>query len=240
MSYQARGWVIERSQHSGLRLFVFYMLADEMNARGEGSYAAVSHLARVVRLSRQRVQRLLHDLEASKELECVTRGTGRTNTVWRIPGVVRDGYYAESRGNPVLPLPQPSVAPAATQSCPRGNPVLPNPSTGGTYSKSIKPTPPPPPAAAVLADPPTELLQGLKSYWEECDRYGQKAVWMDELAVGRLWAACRAAMPECTPEDVVRAVIYKGHSTKGARNPVGVLIATVPAILQAWGRVAVP
>ena len=124
MSQQARNWVIEKSTHKGLELFCFYMLADEMNSRGEGSYASVSHLCRLMRMQRRSVQRFLRRIEASGELRCLTRGKGRANTVWQIPGVVGDGFYNVSRGDPQSPQRRPTDTSEATHGRPTLNPLV--------------------------------------------------------------------------------------------------------------------
>jgi hypothetical protein len=240
MSHQARGWVMDKSTHKGLRLFALFLVADELNARGEGSYASVSHLARLMRMRRESIQRILRDLEKSGELICVFRGTGRANTRWRIPGVVSDGYFSDSRGNARLPLGQQLDAPGATDGCPRGNPPLPNPSTGigkHGFAPATKVSPPPKSVAVAVEMPQFSdeaHLRDLREWLTE------NCPGLDALGQNRLLHDCHKAAPWCQVSDIYRACSYKLAGANHAHNKAGLLISTVPAILAAWGPLAVP
>jgi len=240
MSWQARAWVIERSTHRGVTLFCLYMIADELNAQGVGSYASVTHLGRLMRMMRPAVQRILRRLEKSEELVCVKRGTGRENTVWRIPGVVLDGYDKSVRGNPRLPQGQPSVAPEATHGSARGNGGLPNQSTGGGARPVPHKTtiPPPPSVSSAAAGDNGHAAENTPEDFIKVMASGENP--MDVVGATRLWSACRKAAPWADLDTIIRAVEYKDRRLKGAKNPTGVLIAVVPRILQAWGPVGRP
>jgi hypothetical protein len=233
MSDEAALWVIQKSQHRGLELFCFYLLAREMNSRGEGSFASVSHLAKLMRMDRRSVQRFLRRIERSTELRCLTRGNGRVNTVWQIPGVVSDGYFTPRGGDTRSPQGRHTVASAATGGHPRGDPQSPNQVlVRNTTRLDSKAKVPPPPQAGVMVFPPA-LREAFEKHWTYLERLGSPFIYLDNLALGRLWKNCIEAEPECTVEQVFEAAAWKAQDTKGATNPVGVIISQTPAILLA-------
>jgi len=240
MSDQARMWVSDKSKLRGIKFFVFYMLADQVNYKGEGTFSAGSHLAWMCRMSERSIRRILHAIERSGELVCVTRGTGHTYTMWRIPGVVSDGYDKPSRGDNLTPLRGQVDPPERTTCPPRVVNRSPNPSTGTSTSvERIKtnstPTPPSPPVLVVSSIFPDE--KQLKDFREWLD---EACPSLDDMGQDRLILRCKEMAPWCDLMMICRAVKYKLHSANGARNKAGLLIATVPALLKAWGPVGAP
>jgi hypothetical protein len=237
MSDEAKYWVLEQSKLKGFRLCVLFFIADKLNERGEGTFGGIPYIARLLRISRQRSQQLYHDIEASEELVCMKRGTGRSYTIWQIPGVVRDGYDEKFRGKTVLPLRQPSLAPGARMPSARGKAVLPNTSTGTSTSKlDHKTYIPPPPTTGGGGQIATEIASDTH-YNDFLEWLAENCPSMDKSGQERLVRSCRKAKLGCTLSDILRVCIYKLATADGARNPAGLLIATVPAILAAEGHI---
>ena len=240
MSWEACNWVMDKSGNKGGNLFCLFLIANDMNSEGRGSFPTVSKLARQLRMPERSVTRILHRLEKSGELRCEVRGSGRTRSQWLLPGVLKDGYADGARGVKLSPLgsqigtsgmTKRHLTPDQTSSVPSTGSSL--PLERSTY------IPPPPPKPAVLAEKASTYAVG-EIPDDLIDYLGTCGLGFDLVAAHKLWTECQKARPNSSAEDVIRAIRYKGTKLTGAKNPVGVIISVVPAILQAWGPVGIP
>ena len=93
MSVQAEQWVAKNSRQKGSALLLLTLIAKDAGPDGRNRNTTIQRLVALSRLGPRTVSRKLHLLEESGELVCETRGTGRSPSVWVLPGVVREGYY---------------------------------------------------------------------------------------------------------------------------------------------------
>ncbi|MGO8736777.1 MAG: hypothetical protein ACLQVM_28755 [Terriglobia bacterium] len=94
MSVQAEQWVAKNSRQKGSAFLLLTLIAKGAGTDGRNRNTTIQRLAADSRLDRSTVSRNLHLLEESGELVCETRGTGRSSSVWFLPGVVREGYHS--------------------------------------------------------------------------------------------------------------------------------------------------
>ncbi|MGA2983706.1 MAG: hypothetical protein ABSG32_07805 [Terriglobia bacterium] len=94
MSAQAEQWVAKESRQKGSALLLLTLIAKNVGADGRNKNTTIQRLAADSRLDPRTVSRKLHQLEESGELVCETRGTGRSPSIWFLPGVVREGYHS--------------------------------------------------------------------------------------------------------------------------------------------------
>ena len=94
MSVQAEQWVAKKSRQKGSALLLLTLIAKDAGPYGRSRHSTTQRLAAHSKLDRRTVRRNLHLLEESGELVCEKRGTGRSYSVWFLPGVVREGYYS--------------------------------------------------------------------------------------------------------------------------------------------------
>ena len=240
MSWEATNWVMDKSTNKGADLFTLLLIANDMNSEGRGSFPTRSKLARQLRMPERSVTRILHRLEKSGELVAKFRGSGRERSQWCIPGVIKDGYASGAGGVKLTPQGSQIGIPGGTKRHPTPDKTTPVPPV---LTLGVPPVPtnvnPPPPGGGGEAE--ISRLEAFLADNYELARAGvQTMLEFDTLGVKRLWEACRKAVPKCTVEDVKNAVLYKGARLKGARNPVGLLIRTVPALLLAWSPVSTP
>ncbi len=231
MSWEATCWVMDKSAHKGCDLFTLLLIANDMNKDGRGTTSTVLQLSHQLRINLRTVIRILRRLERSGELICEFRGTGHLLSDYCIPGVIRDGYSIGSRGGKLPPQGRRIAIPGVAERHPRGGKTPPTTlSTGGNLTlQSKSKIPPPPPVAASAAatssndsrKAPQELREWLRS----------SCMHLDSLGADRLWAACRARVPECTPLTVEWTCQHKLERSRGARNLAGLIIATVPDLL---------
>ena len=240
MSWEATNWVMDCSKNKGGDLFCLLLIANDMNSEGRGTFPTRSKLARQLRMPEPSVSRILHRLERSGELVCEVRGSGRERSQWRLPGVVSSGYANGARGINLRPQGSQIAIPGVAKRDPRGNKMAPVPLVYPVGEPPL-PTnipPPPPDAAAAAGKPSTHAAEKAPDEFVNFMARGKYPV--DVLGAHRLWNACRSAAPWAGIELIQKAVEYKDPTLKGAHNPTGVLIRTVPAILQAWGPVEGP
>ena len=65
-----------------------------------------------------------------------------------------------------------------------------------------------------------------------------KLVQIDDAAVRRLWDSCKAGTFNCTEEEVAAFCMSKSAGLKTARNPVGVLLTSIPTFFSNGGSEA--
>lgn len=231
MSWEATCWVQERSKAKGGDLLCMFIIGNHMNGNGYGWGPSVDQLAHAMRVNRTTVQRICRRLERCGELVCTVRGSGRRASSWSMPGVVTDGFSTGGRGRTLPPQGRRIAIPGAAKRRPRGGEMQPNPFT--TPKPSLVPVvrlPPPPPEAAEAAaqaspSHPKEAPPELKAWLRRSD------IHLDSRGADRLWVACRARVPSCTPLEVEWACQHKLERSRGARNLAGLIIATVPDLL---------
>jgi hypothetical protein len=232
MSWEATCWVMERSAHKGCDLFALLLIANDMNNEGRGTFSTRKKLARQMRVNERTVMRILRRLEHSEELVCEARGSGHAGSVWRIPGVVADGFAAGMRGGKLPPQGRRIALPGEAKCPPRGGKVPPIPllPTVLTVDNSSIPPPPPPDSAAAAEKISPEYSK--RAPQELRDWLIHSAIRLDRAGADRLWQACRARVPECTPLQIMWACQHKLQGSRGARNLAGLIIATVPDLLM--------
>src|ERR1700687_586328 len=123
MSWQGTSWVTEKSQHKGSRLLALLMLANHCNPEGQESFPSIHTLARECRMSPRAVRYIIRGLVKSGELMCEANAGPRGCNVYRIPGVVRDGFHLRgtrpARKAPAAPEDEAKFAPSGDLPAPQ-------------------------------------------------------------------------------------------------------------------------
>jgi len=232
MSWEATCWVMDRSKHKGLNLFVLLVLANDLNAQGVGYGPSVARLGKRLRIDPRTVMRCERRLEKSGELVCLSRGTGQTPTLWQIPGVVSDGFSLGSRGGKLPSQGRRIALPGEAKRPPRAG-ELPSLSTPlSTNPKSLvsntssSPTTIDEPQSVSSGKPvekvPEELMQVL----------GAAPYCMDSAGIARLWIECRLQEPGVTVEKILRLAAWKARTAPRVKNLGGLLITVLPDICR--------
>jgi len=232
MSAQASAWVMECSHLRGLMRWVLVLIANDSDSEGVGRHSSVTRLSRQAGLSQRSVTRILHRIEASGELVCRERGTGKSTTVWEIPGVIRDGFSLGDRGGKMPPQRDRLVlGGGVTGRHPRGD----NPTPPGVTTRHPLSTPSTtqeltnsdvPPQSVSCGKPtekvPEELIQTL----------GASPYLMDSAGIARLWIECRLQEPGVTVEKILRLAAWKARTAPRVKNLGGLLITVLPDICR--------
>jgi len=103
MSDEAVAWVMNHSRAKGAVLLSFLFMANDCNCQGLSIYSSYDHVAARTGQHPRTVRRHFRLLVREGELVRTSVGSGATASVWTIPGVVRDGFYRERRGDKMPP-----------------------------------------------------------------------------------------------------------------------------------------